>query len=88
MTDREKVVSGGGERWQVAMGNLTEMGANLDSLQKFLSKKAVFVDEETFSRASLASEQARSIKVSNLTSSITIQLSYGVPDLLLKIMWL
>ncbi|KAF3338106.1 hypothetical protein FCM35_KLT18693 [Carex littledalei] len=62
MTDREKVGGGGGERWQAAMGNLTEMGANLDSLQKFLSKKAVFVDEETFSRASLASEQARSIK--------------------------
>ncbi|KAJ3697075.1 hypothetical protein LUZ61_000780 [Rhynchospora tenuis] len=65
MTEKEKGVvvgNAGGERWKAAMGNLTEMGTNLDSLQKFLSKKAVFVDDETFSRASLASEQARSIK--------------------------
>jgi hypothetical protein len=71
MTERERVVVGGGERWKAAMGNLTEMGANLDSLQKFLSKKAVFVDEETFSRASLTSEQARSIKVSDLSRFIS-----------------
>jgi hypothetical protein len=73
MTERERVVGGGGggERWKAAMGNLTEMETNLDSLQKFLSKKAVFVEEETFSRASLASEQARSIKVSDLTRFIS-----------------
>ncbi|KAF3435014.1 hypothetical protein FNV43_RR22101 [Rhamnella rubrinervis] len=39
------------------------MTSNLESLQKLLLKKAVFVDEETFSKASLISEQARTIKV-------------------------
>ncbi|GMH16389.1 hypothetical protein Nepgr_018230 [Nepenthes gracilis] len=53
----------GNERWNAAIGNLTEMSANLESLQKILLKKAVFVDEETFAKASLASEQARTIKV-------------------------
>ncbi|KAL5834320.1 hypothetical protein ACOSQ3_013896 [Xanthoceras sorbifolium] len=36
---------------------------NLDSLQKLLLRKAVFVDEDTFAKASLSSEQARTIKV-------------------------
>lgn len=39
------------------------MTSNLESLQKLLLKKAVFVDEETFAKASLSSEQARIIKV-------------------------
>ncbi|KAH7571319.1 hypothetical protein JRO89_XS04G0022000 [Xanthoceras sorbifolium] len=34
-----------------------------DSLQKLLLRKAVFVDEDTFAKASLSSEQARTIKV-------------------------
>ncbi|KAJ4821773.1 hypothetical protein Tsubulata_048207 [Turnera subulata] len=51
------------ERWKGAIVNLTEMASNLDSLQKLLLKKAVFVDEETFAKASLSSEQARTIKV-------------------------
>ncbi|KAF9624552.1 hypothetical protein IFM89_011726 [Coptis chinensis] len=38
------------------------MGSNLDSLQKLVVKKAVFVDDETFSKASLSSQQARTIK--------------------------
>ncbi|KAL8167574.1 hypothetical protein V2J09_009073 [Rumex salicifolius] len=60
--EREK--SGkGNERWSAAIANLSEMSANLESLQKLLLKKAVFVDEETFSKASLATEQARTIKV-------------------------
>ncbi|URD96949.1 hypothetical protein MUK42_31999 [Musa troglodytarum] len=53
----------GGERWKAAIMNLSEMGANLDATQKLLAKKAVFVDEETFAKASLISEQARTIKV-------------------------
>ncbi|KAK8487380.1 hypothetical protein V6N13_029876 [Hibiscus sabdariffa] len=51
------------ERWTGALANLSEMASNLDSLQKLLLKKAVFVDEDTFSKASLTSEQARTIKV-------------------------
>ncbi|KAJ8768318.1 hypothetical protein K2173_021471 [Erythroxylum novogranatense] len=51
------------ERWKGAISNLTEMASNVDSLQKLLLKKAVFVDEETFLKASLSSEQARTIKV-------------------------
>ncbi|KAL6223315.1 hypothetical protein ACLB2K_006702 [Fragaria x ananassa] len=53
----------GSERFGGAIANLTEMALNLESLQKLLLKKAVFVDEETFTKASLCSEQARSIKV-------------------------
>ncbi|RRT49783.1 hypothetical protein B296_00046012 [Ensete ventricosum] len=49
--------------WKAAMVNLSEMGPNLDSMQKLLAKKAVFVDEETFAKGSLISEQARTIKV-------------------------
>ncbi|GAB4838461.1 hypothetical protein Ancab_028005 [Ancistrocladus abbreviatus] len=60
---QEKGKGNGNERWNAAIANLTEMSANLESLQKFLLKKAVFVDEETFSKASLAAEQARTIKV-------------------------
>ncbi|GAB2267963.1 hypothetical protein Dimus_002940 [Dionaea muscipula] len=54
---------GGNERWKAAIANLTEMSGNLESLQKLLLKKAVFVDEDTFVKASLASDQARAIKV-------------------------
>ncbi|KAI5661402.1 hypothetical protein M9H77_20725 [Catharanthus roseus] len=53
----------GNERWSAAIANLSEMATNLDSLQKLLVKKAVYVDEETFSRASLTADQARTIKV-------------------------
>ncbi|XP_028800772.1 uncharacterized protein LOC114756031 [Neltuma alba] len=53
----------GSERWSGAITNLTEMSSNLDSLQKLLLKKAVFVDEDTFTRASLTAEQSRTIKV-------------------------
>uniref|UniRef100_A0A6N2LPI6 Uncharacterized protein n=1 Tax=Salix viminalis TaxID=40686 RepID=A0A6N2LPI6_SALVM len=64
MEEKEKGSRGGSEeRWKGAIANLTEMTWNLDSLQKLLLKNAVFVDEETFSKASLTSEQARSIKV-------------------------
>ncbi|XP_062077145.1 uncharacterized protein LOC133782020 [Humulus lupulus] len=52
----------GSERWNGAITNLTELSSNLDSLQKLLFKKAVFVDDETFAKASLTSEQARTIK--------------------------
>lgn len=50
------------ERWKAAILNLSEMNTNLDSLQKTLLKKAVFLDQETFSKASLCSDQARTIK--------------------------
>ncbi|XP_010939192.2 LOW QUALITY PROTEIN: uncharacterized protein [Elaeis guineensis] len=52
----------GGERWKAAIVNVTEMGANLESLQKLLAKKAVFVDDDTFAKASLTADQARTIK--------------------------
>ncbi|XP_054778536.1 uncharacterized protein LOC129286610 isoform X1 [Prosopis cineraria] len=53
----------GSERWSGAITNLTEMASNLESLQKLLIKKAVFVDDDTFAKASLSAEQARTIKV-------------------------
>ncbi|XP_057525630.1 uncharacterized protein LOC130805047 [Amaranthus tricolor] len=53
----------GNERWEAAITNLTEMSGNLESLQKLLLKKAVFVDQDTFYKASLASSHARTIKV-------------------------
>ncbi|KAM0855593.1 hypothetical protein ACQ4PT_049664 [Festuca glaucescens] len=52
-----------GERWGSAIGNLGELGANVESLQKLLARKAVFVDDDVFSKASLAADQARTIKV-------------------------
>lgn len=63
MEEEKQKSKGSDERWRGAITNLTEMSSNLDSLQKLLLKKAVFVDEETFAKASLSSEQARSIKV-------------------------
>ncbi|KAL3814416.1 hypothetical protein ACJIZ3_015684 [Penstemon smallii] len=67
MEEREKEKGKGSdttsERWTAAIGNLTEMSSNLDSLQKLLIKKVVYVDDETFAKASLTSEQARTIKV-------------------------
>nr|CAB3465963.1 unnamed protein product [Digitaria exilis] len=56
------VAAASGERWSAAIGNLGELGANVDALQKLLSRKAVFVDEDIFSNASLAADQARTIK--------------------------
>ncbi|GJN36657.1 hypothetical protein PR202_gb25537 [Eleusine coracana subsp. coracana] len=38
----------GSERWSSAIGNLGELGANVESLQKLLAKKAVFVDDDIF----------------------------------------
>ncbi|CAI0448498.1 unnamed protein product [Linum tenue] len=65
MEDKEKenMKAMSEERWQGAIVNLTEMTSNLESLQKLLLKKAVFVDEDTYTKASLTSEQARTIKV-------------------------
>ncbi|CAN0906784.1 hypothetical protein LINGRAHAP2_LOCUS24442 [Linum grandiflorum] len=61
--EKEKMKASGEERWQGAIVNLTEMTSNLESLHKLLVNKAVFVDEETYAKASLTSEQARTIKV-------------------------
>ncbi|XP_008672643.1 uncharacterized protein [Zea mays] len=55
--------SSSGDRWCAAIGNLGELGANVDALQKLLGRKAVFVDDDIFSKASLAADQARTIKV-------------------------
>ncbi|CAA3030926.1 Hypothetical predicted protein [Olea europaea subsp. europaea] len=63
MEEREKEKGKGSERWTAAISNLTEMASNLESLQKLLTTKAVYVDDETFAKASLTSEQARTIKV-------------------------
>ncbi|XP_026659286.2 uncharacterized protein LOC103704198 isoform X2 [Phoenix dactylifera] len=64
----EKGGGGGGERWKAAIVNVTEMGANLESLQKLLAKKAVFVDDDTFAKASLTADQARTIKPFSMLS--------------------
>ncbi|XP_023530180.1 uncharacterized protein LOC111792820 [Cucurbita pepo subsp. pepo] len=37
----------GTDRWTGAVANLTEMASNLESFQKLLLKKAVYVDDET-----------------------------------------
>ncbi|KAL6545795.1 hypothetical protein OROGR_009669 [Orobanche gracilis] len=63
MTERLKEKEKEGERWTGAIANVTEISSNLDSLQKLLIEKTVYVDGETFARASLSSEQARKIKV-------------------------
>ncbi|GFY90139.1 hypothetical protein Acr_07g0003360 [Actinidia rufa] len=54
--ERDKETGKGSERWSAAIVNLSEMATNLESLQKLLVKKAVYVDEETFAKASLSSE--------------------------------
>lgn len=59
MAEKEKT---GGERWKMALVNLSEMGTTLESLQTILAKKAVFVDNDTFSKATIISEQTRNIK--------------------------
>lgn len=56
-------MKGSEERWRGAIANLTEMSSNLESLQSLLLKKAVFVDDDTFAKASLSSEQSRTIKI-------------------------
>ena len=62
--DKEKQkMKGSEERWRGAIANLTEMSSNLECLQSLLLKKAVFVDDDTFAKASLSSEQSRTIKV-------------------------
>lgn len=62
MEEREQ--GRGNERWSAAIANLSEISNNLDSLGNLLIKKAVYVDEDTFNKASLTSDQARNIKVS------------------------
>ncbi|KVH93423.1 uncharacterized protein LOC112517039 [Cynara cardunculus var. scolymus] len=61
MEEREQ--GRGNERWSAAIANLSEISNNLDSLGNILIKKAVYVDEDTFNKASLTSDQARNIKV-------------------------
>lgn len=61
MEEREQ--GRGNERWSAAIANLSEISNNLDSLGNLLIKKAVYVDEDTFNKASLTSDQARNIKV-------------------------
>ncbi|KAL6494569.1 hypothetical protein OROGR_031369 [Orobanche gracilis] len=63
MAERLREKEKEGKRWTGAITNLTEISSNLDSLQKLLIEKAVYVDGETFARASLSTEQARTIKV-------------------------
>ncbi|KVI10928.1 uncharacterized protein LOC112507924 [Cynara cardunculus var. scolymus] len=53
----------GNQRWSAAIANLSDLSNNLTSIEKLLIKKAVYVDANTFNKASLISEQARSIKV-------------------------
>jgi hypothetical protein len=62
-----------GDRWSAAIGNLGELGANVDALQKLLGRKAVFVDDDIFSKASLAADQARTIKVYTYVRVIVCQ---------------
>lgn len=61
MERRQEVESN--ERWNAAMANINGMSNNLQSLQNLLVNKAVYVDDDTFFKASLTSQQARTIKV-------------------------
>lgn len=61
--ERELRDGKGGERWSAAIANLSGMANNLQSLQKLIIQKAVYVDDDTFAKASVSSEQARAIKV-------------------------
>ncbi|CAA0838156.1 Unknown protein [Striga hermonthica] len=63
MAEKLKDMEKDGERWTAGISNLTEISQNIDSLQRLLIKKAVYVDGETFAKASLSSEQARTIKI-------------------------
>ncbi|KAL8116654.1 uncharacterized protein LOC141668987 [Apium graveolens] len=60
MERRQEVESN--ERWNAAMANINGMSNNLQSLQNLLLNKAVYVDDDTFFKASLTSQQARTIK--------------------------
>ncbi|ERN07564.1 uncharacterized protein LOC18435789 isoform X1 [Amborella trichopoda] len=63
MGEREgQVVGKGSERWKAALVNVGEMSATLDSLQKLLLTKAVYLDEEAFAQASINADQTRTIK--------------------------
>lgn len=55
--------SRGSERWSAAIANISEISNNLDSLENILINKAVYVNQDTFNKASLTSDQARTIKV-------------------------
>ncbi|OIW02108.1 hypothetical protein TanjilG_26648 [Lupinus angustifolius] len=54
---------GNSDRWSGAITNLSEMASNLDSLQNLLLNKAVFLDDDSFAKASLTAQQSRTIKV-------------------------
>jgi hypothetical protein len=56
--------TGVSERWSSALLNVTELGSSLESLQRLLLDKAVYMDEEAFGQASAKSHQTRVIKVS------------------------
>nr|XP_043625075.1 uncharacterized protein LOC122596541 [Erigeron canadensis] len=53
----------GGERWKGAIANISEISKNLNSLENLLINKAVYLDPDSFEKANLTSDQARSIKV-------------------------
>eukprot|EP01018_Ginkgo_biloba_P036154 Gb_28299 [translate_table: standard] len=61
--------NGGSERWNAALNNISEMGTTMDSLQKLLLRKAVYVDEEAFAQASANSIQSRNAVRGKLHSS-------------------
>ncbi|CAK9193980.1 unnamed protein product [Sphagnum troendelagicum] len=54
--------TGVSERWSSALVNVTELGSSLESLQRLLLDKAVYMDEEAFAQASAKSHQTRIIK--------------------------
>jgi hypothetical protein len=60
--------TGVSERWSSALVNVTELGSSLESLQRLLLDKAVYMDEEAFAQASAKSHQTRIIKVSKQAS--------------------
>ncbi|KAL9996475.1 hypothetical protein Hdeb2414_s0701g00937101 [Helianthus debilis subsp. tardiflorus] len=55
----------GNERWSAAIANLSDISNDLHSLHNILNSKAVYVDQDSFNKASLTSDQARTIKVSS-----------------------
>lgn len=55
--------SGSSERFTAALTNVTELGQSLDSLERLVLGKAVYVDEEVYANASVIAQQTRKAKV-------------------------
>lgn len=64
--------SGSSERFTAAVANVRELGQSLDSLERLLLGKAVYVDEEVYANASVIAQQTRKAKVYTCVGEILI----------------